>query len=631
MSAADYAIGLLHLPRLIREQQQGMKRAIRKATTVLQAEGLRGVVSLLRHARALATPVPDHAVAAPDCTDYPTWIREQEALQAVSSLQVAKDIQSWDQQPLISVIMPVFNPEPVWLEEAVRSLQGQVYPHWELCAADDCSTSATIRPLLQRLAETDPRIRIVFRSRNGHISEASNSAIELAAGTWMALMDQDDLLAPDALYHVAKAIRAHPQAELIYSDEDKIEEGRRFDPYFKPDWNPDLIRSQNMISHLGVYRLERVRQIGGFRKGFEGSQDHDLALRFTEGLAPAAIVHVPRILYHWRSHRDSTARSGSNKSYAVTAGKRAIDEHLLRLGASGTTEIIGSGMYRVRYNLPEPAPAVSIIIRVGERLHLRRCVGSVLDRTDYPQFDIVLMGDIRRDDAFVTEIERAYPGRRIAVAPMQGGIAGRTSRVPQGANGTFLCFLDGAMEVIDREWLRNLVALAAQNGVGAAGARLWYPNDRLFHAGYVLGVLGLAGHAHRFLPFGRYGHGGRAGLIQTMTAVSSDCLVVQRVHYEKSGGFDPALPPGFAADIDLCLRLRRQGFRIVWTPFANLYHHSAKYIRHPHGDLSEESCESMYRILLARWGSQVESDPAYNRNLTRDHEDFSLAWGARLG
>lgn len=600
-------------------------RGLTKAVSIVRRDGLSGVAMLARYARATATPIPFGAAAPRPTVTYQSWIEEQEVQHRLSRVEMLDAIRDWDKPPLISIVMPVFNPRPDWLEEAIQSIRDQAYPHWELCIADDCSTLESTKALLHQLEQSDERIKVTFRTHNGHICEASNSAIEQASGTWMALMDQDDLLPAHALYLVAKAIRDTPQARLIYSDEDKIENGRRFDPYFKPDWNPDLMRSQNMVSHLGVYQLDRVRQIGGFRKGFEGSQDHDLALRFSEGLAANAIVHLPHVMYHWRSHGDSTAKSGSNKSYAVTAGKKAIDEHLQRTGTQGTTEIIGSGMYRVHHDLPDPPPLVTIVIRVGERRHLSHCIRSVTSKSGYAHYEIILIGDVRGDDPLVLEATRTRPGINISVLAGGEDTPIDVARALQEARGTFICFLNGALEVIDEGWLLDLVALAAQAGVGAVGARLWYPNDRLFHGGYILGLLGLAGHAHRFLPFGRYGHGGRAGLVQTMTAVSSDCLVVRRSLYEEAGGFEKDLPMGVVGDIDFSLRLAKLGYRTVWNPFANLYHHSAAFSKEPHEGMDEEACRQMRSILLARWGAVLENDPAYNDNLTRDYEDFSLA------
>ena len=596
-----------------------LRRLLFLLIRIFRSRGLKALPELWRRTRALASPVPPGAYTPAGVQDYAAWIRERESLDIPSAAQVAAELADWQDPPLISIVMPVYNPDPAWLESAAASVLGQDYPHWELCIADDCSTAPGTRDLLLRLAGQDQRIRLCFRPQNGHISEASNSAIELASGDWIALLDQDDLLPRHALFRIAQAIRDNAGAQLIYSDEDKIEEGRRFGPYFKPDWNPDLLRSQNMISHLGVYRTDRVRRLGGFRKGFEGAQDLDLALRFVEGLPAESILHVPAILYHWRCHDGSTAKSISSKSYAAGAGERAIGEHLRRTGAAGTVKAAGPGMYRVRYALPEPVPLVSIIIRVKDSRHLWRCLRSIARHGQDVPHEIILAGSRAEVEGLAAKAARICPGLRVAAVSGPGTTDEAMAHVLREVRGTVLCFLDPACEVRGTGWLRELVSLVMLDGVGAVGAGLWYPGGRLFHGGYVLGIKGLAGHAHRYLPYGHYGHGGRASVIQTMSAVSSACLAVKRRDYEAAGGFDAALPPGPAQDIGFCLALGSLGRRTVWTPYASLYHHAAG---------AEDGAgidPQAIRLLENRWGRALEMDPAYNPNLTREHEDFSLA------
>src|SRR4051794_32591865 len=294
--------------------------------------------------------------------------------------------------PLISVLMPVYNPDPAFLRAAIESVRTQLYPHWELCIADDASTAPGVRETLQDCAAADGRIRVVLRAENGHISASSNSALELAGAPWLALMDHDDLLAEDALYRVAACIDTHPRARLIYSDEDKIDDaGQRSDPYFKPDWNPDLFHSHNMFSHLGGLSTELVRQVGGFRIGLEGSQDWDLVLPCIEVVEPDQIEHIPRVLYHWRIHQASTASSMTAKPYAAVAGERALNEHFDRLGVRAPAEYVGVG-YRTRYPLPADRPLVSIIVPTRNGMDLvRRCVESIVGRTGYQPYEILLV------------------------------------------------------------------------------------------------------------------------------------------------------------------------------------------------------------------------------------------------
>ena len=320
------------------------------------------------------------AVLEKSSNDYSKWIVRYDTLSDDSRTTVRARIDRFTHKPLISVLMPVYNPSLKMLEDAIRSVQNQLYPNWELCIADDASTEAGVCSLLQHYAKSDSRIKVVFRGKNGHISAASNSALNLVCGDYTALLDHDDLLSEHALFWLADAILAHPLAGLIYSDEDKIDEsGQRYEPYFKPDWNPDLFLSQNMINHLAAYRTDLVKNLGGFREGYEGAQDYDLALRCIEQLAPQEIVHIPRVLYHWRSHAGSTALGGSEKSYAGLAGERALNDHFARIKVSAKAELLDSGYYRTRYNLPPSAPWVSLIIPTRNGLHLiKPCIESIL-------------------------------------------------------------------------------------------------------------------------------------------------------------------------------------------------------------------------------------------------------------
>ena len=289
--------------------------------------------------------------------------------------------------------MPVYNPPLNMLEEAIHSVQAQLYTNWELCIADDASTNSKVKSLLKRYADRDPRIKVVFRKENGHISLASNSALKLVTGEYVALLDNDDLLSEHALFWVADAINDNPDAELIYSDEDKIDTaGHRYDPYFKSDWNPDLFLSHNMICHLGVYRTELVKKLGGFRKGYEGAQDYDLALRCTEQLASHQILHIPRVLYHWRSHSGSTALAGSEKSYALMAGERALNDHFKRVKVSATAQLQSFGMYRSQYNIPKRSPLISLIIPTRNGLGLlKQCIDSIFVKTTYKNYEILVV------------------------------------------------------------------------------------------------------------------------------------------------------------------------------------------------------------------------------------------------
>ncbi|RYF39811.1 MAG: glycosyltransferase, partial [Comamonadaceae bacterium] len=324
--------------------------------------------------------------------DYSNWVRTHDTLTDEQRAAIVKRVEAMASAPRFSVLMPTYDPDPVWLRAAIESVRAQLYPHWELCIADDASPSQEVRDILRQYADSDSRIKVVFRPRNGHISEASNSALQMAGAPWIALMDHDDLLTEHALFWMADCIVAHPDARLLYSDEDKIDEkGVRSDPYFKPDWNVDLFRSQNMFSHLGVLATDLVRAVGGFRKGMEGSQDWDLVFRCIEQLSPEQVRHVPRILYHWRIHAASTARSMNAKPYAAVAGEKALIDHFARTGVEATAEYVGIG-YRVHYALPKEPPLVSLVIPTRNALDLvRQCVESIFRKTTYPHYEIIIV------------------------------------------------------------------------------------------------------------------------------------------------------------------------------------------------------------------------------------------------
>ena len=622
-------------PSLIR-RAGGKKKAALKLYRALRAEGVQGVK---RRIRDFGRPVPKletgKAGEVVDRNDYAEWIRRYDMMTDEKRARMQERIKEMEKKPLISVVMPVYNPNLAWLEEAIDSVRRQVYTNWELCIADDASTDPRVRPLLEKYAKEDARIKVVFREVNGHISAASNSALELSEGEWIALLDQDDVLPEHALFWVADAINRNPEARLIYSDEDKIDEsGNRTDPYFKPDWNPDLFLSQNYICHLGVYDAALVGEIGGFREGLEGAQDYDLALRCMERIEAKQIIHIPRILYHWRIHEGSTALAGGEKSYALLAGERALNEHLERRGVEAGAELLDFGMYRVHYKLPKVLPLVSIIIPTRNGLELiGRCVRSIKTRTTYQNYEIIII-DNGSDDpetleffASISEDERV----RVLRDSRPFNYSQLNNSAVKQARGEYILLMNNDIEVISPEWLSEMVSVAIQEGVGCVGARLWYPNDTLQHGGVIGGIGGVAGHAHKHLPRGEMGYFGRANLIQTFIGVTAACLLVHKSIYEEVGGLDEENLKVAFNDVDFCLKVRKAGYRNVWTPYAELYHHESA--TRGYEDTPEKMARFSREVLYMKekWGETLMNDPAYNPNLTLDHEDFSLAWPPRIG
>ena len=623
------------LPSIIRFGG-GMSGSTKKAWRVFLKEGWVGVKRriLFVGGRASGAMIrPDLTLPTVDRNDYAEWVRRYDTLTDEVHTRMRKAIAEFAHQPLISVVMPTYNPKSEWVIEAIESVRKQIYPHWELCIADDASTDKTIRPILERYASEDARIKLVFRETNGHISAASNSALELTTGEWVALLDHDDLLSEHALFWVADAINQNPDIRLVYSDEDKINEvGKRFDPYFKCDWNVDLFYSHNLITHLGVYRLDLLNAIGGFRLGVEGAQDYDLALRCIEHIEPKQIYHIPRVLYHWRIHAESTAQSSDAKPYAMLAGEKALNEHFQRQTLDATAELVGCG-YRVHYALPDTLPLVSLIIPTRNGLHLiQQCVESVLKKTTYPNYEILIIDNGSDDPAILQYFNKIQVEARVRVVRDNGpfNFSALNNAAVKLARGELVGLLNNDLEVISPEWLSEMVSIALQPGVGAVGARLWYPNETLQHGGVIVGIGGWAGHAHKGFPKGSLGYVARMALISEFTAVTGACLVVRKKLYEQLGGLNESDLQIACNDVDFCLRLREVGYRNVWTPYAELYHHESA--TRGFEDTPEKQARFVKEVdyMKKRWGDQLSIDPAYSPNLTLDYEDFSLAWPPRV-
>jgi len=562
-----------------------------------------------------------------DLTRYEEWIRVYDTPSSATLDGQRARAAQLENPPRISIVVPVYDTPERWLRRMIDSVREQTYPHWELCLADDASPASHVRRILTEAA-ADPRIKVAWRATNGHISAASNSALSLATGDYVGLLDHDDELAPTALFEVALVLARRPAVDLVYSDEDKIDEdGRRFEPYFKPDWNPDLFLGQNYLSHFSVYRSALVREVGGFREGCEGSQDWDLALRVTARSAADRIVHLPKVLYHWRAIAGSTALELSEKSYPVEAARRALTDHFATTGIAARLEPVPGGHWRTVYPVPQPAPLVSIIIPTRNGLdHLRRCVDSITAKTDYPTYEILIV-DNGSDDPATLAWLRTVEGDRVRVLPYPGAFnySAINNTAVRAARGEVVALLNNDLEVITPGWLTEMVSHACREGIGCVGAMLYFPNDHIQHAGVVLGVGGVAGHAFRDFPRGTEGVFNRARLVQEYSAVTAACLVVRKSIYTLVGGLDEADLAIAFNDIDFCLKVRRAGFRNLWTPFAELYHHESASRGADDTPEKRHRFDREVEVMLRRWGAELLADPAYNPNLTLERNDFSLA------
>ncbi len=563
---------------------------------------------------------------------YVNWIKTFES-EHRSAAELAWERQSWRSTPTISILLPVYNTPKAFLRAALDSVLRQTYPNWELCVADDCSTDPHVRTVLDEYAQRDPRIRIVYRESNGHISEASNAALSVATGDWIALLDHDDCLHPHALHVTAEAIGEHPDVSLIYSDEDKIDENNnRYEPYFKCDYNYELLLAHNMICHLTVLRRSLIDEVGGFRRGFEGAQDYDLALRAIEKIGSNRVLHIPRVLYHWRAHRGSTASSSDAKPYAAEAARRAIAEHLRRRGVAGTVVAApeGHGVHRVRYALANPAPKVSIVVCTRDRADLLApCVDSIVGRSTYGNYEVVIVDNGSTEDATFRLFDR-LPSERFRVLRDESifNFSALNNRAVNVTDGEYICLLNNDIEILTPDWMEEMLSFSMQPDVGAVGARLWYPQGGLQHAGVVLGLGGIATHIHRNLKRGELGYFGRAALHQSFSAVTAAAMMVKKSIYSEVGGLDEQFPVTFN-DIDFCLRVREAGYRNVWTPYAEMIHYESATRGFDTTPQKTAQAERESLLMTSRWGDFLEKDPAYSLNLSIETEDLRIAWPPR--
>ncbi|WP_315918685.1 glycosyltransferase [Vibrio fluvialis] len=609
----------------------GVRNTANKAWNVYQREGVKGVVRRSKY--QVAQPI---SFSTEPLLDYGQWLLKYGELSDIQTKQVVDRIGSLEYKPKISVLMPVYNPPIRYLCEAIDSVIDQLYSEWELCIVDDVSPNQDVRNVLHEYALKDARIKVIERQVNGHISEATNSALDVATGDYIALMDHDDKLPSDSLYWVVETILANPDVELIYSDEDKItaDGHTRYDPNFKSQWNPELFLSQNCISHLGVYKTKLAKEIGGFRKGFEGAQDWDFALRFTEKVKPEQIIHIPRILYHWRAIEGSTAVDGGEKPYALDAAVRAVQEHFDRQDVKAIAEQHPELDYvRVRYQLPTHQPLVSMIIPTRNGLDvLSVCIDSILEKTTYKNYEIIIVdngSDCPDTLEYLKTIQNKYINVTVLTDDSPFNYSALNNKAAAIAKGEILALVNNDVEVITPEWLTEMVGHAIQPQNGAVGARLWYPDDTLQHGGVIM-VGGVAGHAHKHLPKGLPGYACRAIVSQNYSAVTAACLLVRRDVFEQVGGLNEKDLTVAFNDIDFCLKVQEAGYLNVWTPYAELYHYESKTRGFEDTPEKKQRFEKEVQYMRGRWAHILDADPYYNPNLTMAREDFSLAFERRV-
>jgi GT2 family glycosyltransferase len=586
------------------------RRLLRGALARLRWAGPRGAL-----AYALGRQrVSDEAAA------YERWLAVHR-LDGRAVERLKAEMSSLPYRPVVSIVTPVHNTPATVLTAAIESVRAQAYDRWELCLADDGSTSGETREVLQRLGG-DPRIRVTRLEGNAGISAASNAALALARGEFVALLDHDDALAPDALAQVVRRLNAHPDADVLYSDEDKLDTaGTRCEPQFKPDWSPELLLSYHYACHLLVVRRVLIDEIGGFRAGFEGAQDYDLLLRLAE--RTTRIHHIPAVLYHWRKSATSTASVGTAKPWALEAGRRALVDYASRTNQAA--EVLDGpfpGTYRFRRSV-RGEPLVSIVIpttghaRQGREDLLARGLRG-LARTAWSRFEVVVAAD---RGSLSDPARDALAGLRHRVLAYEGGtpfnFSHKVNWAVRQTEGEFVVLLNDDVEPLTADWLTAMLELAQEPAIGAVGAKLLYPDGRLQHIGMLIGVCGVASHAFHQQPGQSAGYAGSAVVVRNCSAVTAACLMTRRQTFDALGGFDEELPVDFN-DVDFCLRLGAAGYRTVFTPYATLCHHESASF-----GLRRQSAREHERM-RRKWGAALESDPYFNPNLSRNFTDYRL-------
>lgn len=566
---------------------------------------------------------------------YQKWWKSQ-LITEKKRQKINRQLEGFKYKPVISVLVPVYNTPARYLEECLRSVEEQIYPYWELCISDDNSQDLGTRKVLaeyQRKARKDPRIKLFLGKKNRHISQNTNHALKLARGEFVALLDHDDLLHPAALYLAAKELNQKSDWDFIYSDEDKInDKGKHSEPHFKPDWNPDLLLSMNYICHLAVIRRSLMKKIGGLRTNFIGAQDYDLFLRLTE--KTKKIKHIPHVLYHWRKIPGSTSLIYSYKGYAdknarkalFYTGKRRKENWKVSKGLATTS-------FRVKRKVSEEK-RVAIVIPFRDKVGLlKKCVNSILYKTHYRNFRIVLVDNGSIEKSTLRYLKSLENNSKIKILryPHPFNFAAINNWAVKQIGEPLLLFLNNDITVINPDWLSAMVEQAQRPEVGAVGAKLYYPNGRIQHAGVVLGVgkyknksFGVAGHSHKYFPGRSNGYFEQINVIRDYSAVKGACLMTKRDLFLRMGGFDEKNFGVAWNDIDFCLRLRKKGYLVVYTPYAQLYHYeSLSRGSDEDGEKMKRfhrECETMYK----KWSPAFARDPYYNPNLSLEDESWRI-------
>ena len=557
-----------------------------------------------------------------DDVDYEEWYKNHKP--TMEELQRQRDTE-FEYEPLISILVPVYNTPEEFLKQMIQSVRKQTYGKWELCIANANPANETVAEILRISSTKDERIKVKDVPENEGIAQNKNAALASATGDYIGLLDHDDLLTPDALYEVVKAINENDRPQVLYSDEDKVtmDLSEHFQPHMKPDYNKDLLRSNNYITHFFVADRTLVEEVGGEDGEYNGAQDYDLILKCTE--RAKGIAHIPRILYHWRVHKASTADNPASKMYAFDAGKRAIEDHLKRCGEIGkVSHEKDLGFYRVKYQV-QGSPLISIIIPNKDQVEsLDKCLESI-EKSSYKNYEIIIVENNSTEDETFAYYKKIESDKiRIVYWSDEFNYSAINNFGVKHARGDYLLLLNNDVEVITTDWLEELTANCQRKDVGIVGARLYYPDDTIQHAGIVIGIGGVAGALFVGMPRMFTGYLHKAAIQQDLSAVTAACMMVKRSVYEELGGLEEELKVAFN-DVDFCLRAREKGYLVVYDPNVELYHFESK------SRGMEDSKEKIRRFqneieyMRSHWLELLKKgDPMYNPNLTLTKWDYSL-------
>ena len=533
----------------------------------------------------------------------------------------------FEYSPLISVAVPAYRTPEKFLVQMMESLLAQTYGNWELCIANGSPEDSAMKKVLEEYTKKDSRIRVSELTENKGIAGNTNAALEMAQGEFVGLLDHDDLLAPNALYEIALALGKDRALDAVYTDEDKVttELDEHFQPHLKPDFNLDLLRSNNYICHFFVVRRSIVQKVGGFRQEFDGAQDHDFIFRCIE--TAEKVGHIPEILYHWRTHKASTADNPASKMYAFDAGKRAIEAHLKRTGTEGTVSHTPDlGFFRVKYPV-QGQPLVSIIIpNKDEKETLKACIDSIREKTEYPNYEIIIVENNSTTDEIFQYYKELSQDPRIRLLrwKKEFNYSAINNYGVRHANGEYLLFLNNDVTVITPGWIKELLGVCQRPEVGAAGVKLIYPDNTIQHAGCVIGLGGIAGHMFVDMPANRTGYLHKASILQDMSAVTAACMMMKRTAFEEAGGFTEKLSVAFN-DVDLCLKVRKNHKLIVYDPYVQLYHMESKTRGAEDNKEKVRRFQEEIEYMRCQWIDILKKgDPYYNKNLSLTKWNYSL-------